>query len=222
MRDNGKSFKQGKRNLELDRETKEAAIKSMDLRACLERYGVFFNMQGAALCPFHKEKTASFRVNGRFWHCFGCNESGELVKFVRKRFGLRYDDALDTICRDFGINAVAPTIADLERLDGLRLLRYNQSRRYRELLDELDTATKMYWLAYDIREYTIQYCGGMSVDNERFVDAQFAFLVAEKLLEQAEFDVAQYAKENPEAIPKLVQKATHALKRFLPPAPKWG
>lgn len=222
LKGNGKSFRQGRRNLELERERKEAAIKGLNLRSCLERYGLFFNMQGAALCPFHKEKTASFRVNGRFWHCFGCGESGELIKFVRKKYGLSYDGALDTICKDFGIVAAAPTIADRERLDLLKLERYNCIRRYAQLLDDLDVYTRLYWLAVDILEYTIEFCGGNTVENDLYVSAQFALMNAQKALEQAEFDCAQYARANPSAVPKPVQKATEAHKRLLPPAPKWG
>lgn len=36
-------------------------------------------------CPFHNEKTASFTVNEneQFYHCFGCGESGDVVKFLQ-------------------------------------------------------------------------------------------------------------------------------------------
>jgi DNA primase len=51
------------------------------------------------LCPFHKEKTASFAVNedkGVFY-CFGCGESGDAITFVRKVEGLSFKEALSRL-----------------------------------------------------------------------------------------------------------------------------
>lgn len=46
-------------------------------------------------CPFHNEKTASFCVNedGQFYHCFGCGESGDVVKFVMEMESCSFMDA---------------------------------------------------------------------------------------------------------------------------------
>ncbi len=39
-----------------------------------------------ACCPFHHEKTASFAVNEaeQFYHCFGCQVSGDVIRFVQE------------------------------------------------------------------------------------------------------------------------------------------
>lgn len=221
MTGNGRSFRQGTRAIELEREAKESNIRTLDLRSSLERYGVSFNMQGFAHCPFHKERTASFKVHGRFWHCFGCNESGELVKFVRKKFNLSYYEALDVICRDFGINSTALTIADPERLDRIRVDRYNCNKRYENLVRDLDISTELYWLAYDLLEYTIQFCGGKTIDNDKYVDAHFVLMNAQKALERAEYECAQFVRDNPFVVQKPSQKPRTPIKHILPPAPKW-
>jgi hypothetical protein len=48
------------------------------------------------LCPFHKEKSASFNVRtdpARF-HCFGCGEDGDVFKFVMLKEGLTFPEAV--------------------------------------------------------------------------------------------------------------------------------
>lgn len=46
-------------------------------------------------CPFHNEKTASFTVNDneQFYHCFGCGESGDVVKFLQDINGWDFKQA---------------------------------------------------------------------------------------------------------------------------------
>ena len=49
-----------------------------------------------ACCPFHHEKTPSFSVNeaDQFYHCFGCGESGDLIKFVKEMENIDFMDAV--------------------------------------------------------------------------------------------------------------------------------
>ncbi len=44
------------------------------------------NGEAELLCPFHEESTPSFGINltSGMWHCFGCNQSGNLEKFVMR------------------------------------------------------------------------------------------------------------------------------------------
>lgn len=49
-----------------------------------------------ACCPFHHEKTPSFAVNesDQYYHCFGCGESGDVIKFVREMENIDFMDAV--------------------------------------------------------------------------------------------------------------------------------
>lgn len=60
----------------------------------LERYGIEVNQKGFANCPFHNEKTASFRVydDGTF-HCFGCGVHGDVINFTMLINNVAFADA---------------------------------------------------------------------------------------------------------------------------------
>lgn len=62
------------------------------------------NYQG--LCPFHNEKTPSFVVSEtkQLFTCFGCHESGDVIKFVMKYYNLTFVEALEKLASQCGIN----------------------------------------------------------------------------------------------------------------------
>ncbi len=49
-----------------------------------------------ACCPFHHEKTPSFAINeaDQYYHCFGCGESGDVIKFVQNMENIEFMDAV--------------------------------------------------------------------------------------------------------------------------------
>jgi DNA primase len=57
------------------------------------------------LCPFHGEKTPSFHVNREkaFFHCFGCNTGGDVIKFVELHEKVAFPDAVRMLAQRFGI-----------------------------------------------------------------------------------------------------------------------
>ncbi len=58
-----------------------------------------------ALCPFHREKTPSFKVHeGKgIFHCFGCGESGNAFTFLMKKEGLNFPEALERLAKRAGV-----------------------------------------------------------------------------------------------------------------------
>lgn len=57
--------------------------------------GLRYSHAGFTQCPFHNEKTPSFRVyaDNRF-HCFGCQENGDVIDFVMQMHDLGFLDAV--------------------------------------------------------------------------------------------------------------------------------
>jgi DNA primase len=58
------------------------------------------------LCPFHNEKTPSFNVNPdrQIFHCFGCQEGGDVIAFLMKHEGLSFPEATRSLAGDLGID----------------------------------------------------------------------------------------------------------------------
>ena len=57
------------------------------------------------LCPFHNERTPSFYVfaETQTWHCFGCNEGGDIFSFVQKQQGLDFRETLHYLAEKAGV-----------------------------------------------------------------------------------------------------------------------
>lgn len=56
------------------------------------------------LCPFHDERTPSFHVRPQaaHWHCFGCNEGGDVIDFVQKVDHLGFTEAVERLAARLG------------------------------------------------------------------------------------------------------------------------
>lgn len=64
----------------------------------LAEYGVEVDRRGYAKCPFHGEKTASFKVYGDgTFHCFGCGAHGDVIDLIRKMEGRSFSEVCEAL-----------------------------------------------------------------------------------------------------------------------------
>lgn len=90
-----------------------------------------------ACCPFHNEKTPSFSINNEdgIYYCFGCKESGDVIKFVQKMENLEFMDAVKFLADRVGMEM--PTFQNSDQR------KENQKRKER-ILSCLDYTYKHY------------------------------------------------------------------------------
>ena len=79
-----------------------------DMRDVVGEYVTLKSAGGGSykgLCPFHDERTPSFHVTPSrgLYHCFSCQEGGDLIGFVRKIEGLTFVEAVEKIAGRYGI-----------------------------------------------------------------------------------------------------------------------
>jgi DNA primase len=91
------------------------------------------NYQG--LCPFHKEKTPSFSVHAvrQFYHCFGCQASGDVFSFVAKIENVPFPEAVRIVAGKCGIPLPKREFSSPEEAAG--------ARQRAKLLELHETAT---------------------------------------------------------------------------------
>jgi DNA primase len=78
----------------------------------------------SGLCPFHKEKSPSFNVNGgsqQFFYCFGCQASGDVFSFVGKIENVGFPEAVRIVAQKCGIPLPKREFSSPEEAAGARL-----------------------------------------------------------------------------------------------------
>lgn len=92
-------------------------IKDEDIQLVRERaridevVGQYVTLKNAGggsqkgLCPFHDEKTPSFNVRPAqgYYHCFGCEASGDSIRFLMEIEGLAFVEAVERLAARYGI-----------------------------------------------------------------------------------------------------------------------
>lgn len=120
-----------------------------------------------ARCPFHGEKTPSFSVNRnlQIYKCFGCGESGDVIKFVEKYESCTFMEAVEILAKR--VNMKMPETS-FQRQDR----EFSERKKKRDLYMDIcrDTAVFYYKTYYSpkgaqAREYVEKR--GFTVDTAK-------------------------------------------------------
>ncbi len=122
----------------ISNETIEAVINTADIVSVVSEYTKLQN-RGAndfwGCCPFHGEKTPSFHVdaNKKFYYCFGCHASGNVIKFIMEMEKLSYPQAIESLAKKIGIIIKYKDGFDKER----ELKKENDNEQYIEIYERI-------------------------------------------------------------------------------------
>ena len=80
----------------------ETVISAVPVKTAAERYGLHPNRADMVRCPFHNDRTPSLKLNDRYYYCFGCGATGDVVDLTSKLFGLQPYEAACKLAAAFG------------------------------------------------------------------------------------------------------------------------
>ena len=131
-----------------------------------EHYGLQVNRNGMCSCPFHEDRHPSMKLNERYFYCFGCGATGDVIDLVARLFDLSSYEAAQKLAQDFGIGPdKPPAAAVLPKPERPLLTAYRQEevRCLRVLCDYLHL----------LESWKVQYAPKTLEDvlDDRFVEA---------------------------------------------------
>ncbi|WP_104639942.1 DNA primase [Helicobacter bizzozeronii] len=131
----------------------------------LKRVGAGFS----AICPFHNEKTPSFKVNPatNAFRCFGCGVSGNAITFVMEYEKIGFQEAVEKLATRYDIALERTNQRAYEEQKGFLGLLEQITACYQEILEQTPKALE-YLKGRGINEKSIQefqlgYCDSWQV-----------------------------------------------------------
>jgi DNA primase len=155
-------------------------VEVIDARVPLKKKG----REYWACCPFHGEKSPSFSVsqNKQFYHCFGCQQSGNAIGFLMDYDHMEFVEAIEALAQGIGLE-VPYEEGQVPRqqpqgLDNLYDTLQNCSEFYQQQLKQNDIAVsylKQRGISGQIaKDYAIGYApsgwSSLKGDHELLVD----------------------------------------------------
>ena len=170
----------------------------------LQHYGIETNRSNFCRCPFHSERSASFKAypGQRGYYCFGCGAHGSVIDFVMRFFGLSFGDSIKKINEDFSLGL--PIGKKLDRRKQLEMNRqaFIRKREMNAKKAEQERLENAYWAAFEewkrLDTNKIRYAPETPVEplHPLFVEALKNISGAEYRLECAEIARYEYEKRD--------------------------
>ena len=114
-----------------------------------------------APCPFHQGKNKNFAVSSdkQFYHCFKCDASGGVIKFVQEFDNLNYPEAIEAIAQEIGL----PVIYDTKNQGKTK---QNTNQPYYDLMAKVSIFYQNQLKNHLAKERIISYIKGRKITGE--------------------------------------------------------
>lgn len=128
----------------------------------LHKEGVNFS----ACCPFHSEKTPSFKVSPQkqIYHCFGCGANGDVIKFVEEYKKCDFKEATTFLADTFGVESPLKQNKEVSRYkilsEKLNKIAGIYTQNLLSNVQIMDYITKRGFSQEDITRFSFGYCKG--------------------------------------------------------------
>ena len=144
----------------------ETVKSAVTVKQAAEYYGCKVNRGDMICCPFHDDRHPSMKLNERYFYCFGCGATGDVIDLVARLFNLSNYEAAQKLAHDFEIDPDKPPAAiALPKPERplLRTYRQEEVRCLRVLCDYLHL----------LERWKVQYAPKTAADtlDDRFVEA---------------------------------------------------
>lgn len=113
----------------------------------LREYGFQTSRNGRIPCPLHNGHDPNFSYKDHYFKCFVCGESGSVIDFVMKLFGISFPQALIRISSDFGLD-ITPRRATRQEANALAERRRKEEEERRRMREQYERVAEehRYWL----------------------------------------------------------------------------
>jgi hypothetical protein len=128
------------------------------------------------LCPFHQEKTPSFKVHPQagFFKCFGCGKVGDVITFVKEIERKTFPEVIESLAQQYNVN-ISP-----ERDSRTR----KQILQQRETVAEISREARVFWREFGRQQWLrIRMCEGQI---RRFMEWSWENELDDDLAEQVD------------------------------------
>ena len=140
------------------------------MREVCDMYGIRLDRRGFANCPFHYEKTPSFKVFADHFHCFGCGAHGDVIKFVMDYFGLTFWQAMTKLNEDCQLGLPITNATPKQWYAATTMIAQRRAERAKREL-ELTRANEAYHKALDAYAKADQALSSGDMEDQAYIDA---------------------------------------------------